>query len=118
MQIDGKPIFPDTINGWLKRFTERNGLPQISPHSLRHTFITLQLAAGVDIRTLQARTGHAQASTLLNVYAHAIQSAQERAAQAMDDMLLPKSHSAYNKSRSNQKSGGSCHFFKAFLNKT
>ena len=42
-----------------------------------------------DIRSLQARTGHAQASTLLNVYSHAIQSAQERAAQAMSDMLLP-----------------------------
>ncbi len=88
IQADGKPIFPDTINGWLTKFAERNGLAHINPHALRHTFITLQITAGVDIRTLQARTGHAQASTLLNVYSHAIKSAQEKAAQAMDSVLL------------------------------
>ena len=89
IQEDGKPIFPSTINHWLRRFLEKNKLPPISVHSLRHTFITLQMAAGVDIRTLQARSGHAQASTLLNIYSHAIQSAQEKAAQALDRMLLP-----------------------------
>ena len=88
IQEDGKPIFPDTINEWLRRFTARNDLPSITPHSLRHTFITLQITAGVDIRTLQARSGHAQASTLLNIYSHAIQSAQKKAAQAMDDVLF------------------------------
>lgn len=88
IQEDGSPIFPGTINFWLKKFTERNGLPKINPHALRHTFITLQITAGVDIRTLQARSGHAQASTLLNVYSHSIRSAQERAAQAMDEVLL------------------------------
>ena len=88
IQEDGKPIFPDTINGWLKKFTERNSLTYMNPHALRHTFITLQITSGVDIRTLKARTGHAQASTLLNVYSHTIQSAQERAAQAMDNVLL------------------------------
>ena len=89
IQQDGKPIFPGTINHWLRGFMQKNNLPDITPHALRHTFITLQLASGVDIRTIQARSGHAQASTLLNVYSHAIQSAQERAAQAMDDILMP-----------------------------
>ena len=88
IQEDGKPIFPDTINEWLRRFTARNDQPSVTPHSLRHTFITLQITAGVDIRTLQARSGHAQASTLLNIYSHAMQSAQEKAAQAMDDVLF------------------------------
>ena len=90
VQWDGKPLFPATINLWLKRVVERNHLPHISPHALRHTFITLQITEGVDLRTVQARSGHAQASTLLNLYGHAVQSAQERAAQAMDDVLLRK----------------------------
>ena len=89
IKANGSPIFPGTINHWMRGFIERNKLPYVTPHDLRHTFASLQLAAGVDIRTLQARTGHAQASTLLNVYGHAIQSAQERAAQVMEDMLLP-----------------------------
>ena len=66
---DGNPLFPDTINYWLKRFLSKNNLPHITPHGLRHTFATLQITSGIDISTLQARTGHAQASTLINIYA-------------------------------------------------
>jgi integrase len=65
-------------------------LEHFTPHSLRHTFSTLQIAAGVDIRTLQARTGHAQASTLTNIYAHSLKSAAEAASDALDDILTPK----------------------------
>ncbi|MFT8890126.1 MAG: tyrosine-type recombinase/integrase [Ethanoligenens sp.] len=89
VQANGKPINPDTINFWMNRFLEQHQLEHITPHSLRHTFATLQIAAGVDIRTLQARTGHAQASTLVNIYSHAIKSAQEAASDALEDLLLP-----------------------------
>jgi len=47
----------------------------------------------VDIRTLQARTGHAQASTLTNIYAHAIKSAAEAALDVLDNILTPKAAS-------------------------
>ena len=90
IQSDGKPINPDTINYWLNKFIEKHGLEHFSPHSLRHTFSTLQIAAGVDVRTLQARTGHAQASTLTNIYAHSLKSAAEAATDALDDILTPK----------------------------
>lgn len=85
---NGAPLFPDTINRWLRKFTIRNNLPLISPQGLRHTFATLQLTSGVDLRTLQSRTGHAQASTLLNVYSHVIKKAQDQATIALDDVLL------------------------------
>ncbi len=89
IQEDGKPINPDTINYWLNKFLEQNHFEHITPHSLRHTFATLQITAGVDIRTLQARTGYAQASTLVNIYSHAIKSAQEAASDALGNILLP-----------------------------
>lgn len=89
IQEDGSPINPDTINFWLNQFTEKNGLQHTNPHALRHTFATLQIASGVDVRTLQARTGHAQASTLLNTYSHALKSAEEAATKALSDTLLP-----------------------------
>lgn len=89
IQENGAPINPDTINFWLEKFLQKNDLPHITPHSLRHTFATLQIAAGVDIRTLQARTGHSQASTLVNIYSHALQSAQEAASDALEGILLP-----------------------------
>lgn len=85
----GTPINPDTINFWLDNFIEKNGLEHFTPHSLRHTFATLQISAGVPIRVLQARTGHSQASTLVNIYSHAIKSADEAATEALDNMLTP-----------------------------
>ena len=88
IQKDGKPLFPSTINYWMSKFIERNDLPHATPHTLRHTFASLQIASGVDLRTLQSRTGHAKATTLLNTYSHVIKSAQERAAKAMEDALL------------------------------
>jgi len=88
IQHNGKPLFPDTVNYWLKRFCKENGFAHINPHALRHTFATLQLTAGVDIRTLQSRTGHSQASTLTNIYSHVISSAQIKAVQKLDDVLF------------------------------
>jgi integrase len=87
IQAGGKPIFPTTINIWLNEFCEKNNLTKFTPHSLRHTFATLQITQGVDIKTLQARTGHSKAGTLTDIYAHEIQSANERASAALDMIL-------------------------------
>ena len=82
----------DIINFWIEKFIEKYNLPRFTPHSLRHTFATLQIMAGVNIRTVQARTGHAQASTLTDIYAHAIKTAEELATEALDNMLMPKKY--------------------------
>lgn len=54
-----------------------------------HTNATLMIAGGVDVRTVSKRLGHAQTSTTTNIYAHAIQSADERAAETLDNLLAP-----------------------------
>ncbi len=86
---NGVPMHPDTTSAWFADFVKRHGLPQISIHSLRHTNITLMLAAGVPLRTVARRGGHAQTSTTSNIYAHAIQSMDELAAGALADILKP-----------------------------
>ena len=89
---DGSPINPDTINRWLDRFLAKHDFPRITPHGLRHTFATLQIAAGVDLKTLQARGGWAQPDTPMKIYAHAIKSAAEAATEALDNMLTPATY--------------------------
>jgi integrase len=41
-------------------------------HDLRHFSVTTLIAAGVDVRTVAERHGHAQATMTLNRYAHAL----------------------------------------------
>lgn len=84
---DGLPMHPNTLNTWLKKFLENTNLPRITVHSLRHTNATLLIAGGVDIRTVSKRLGHSQTSTTLNIYTHAIQSADAMASETIGDIL-------------------------------
>lgn len=42
----------------------------VSPHILRHTYITNLLLAGVDVKTVQYLAGHEHAKITLDIYAH------------------------------------------------
>ena len=86
---NGEPIHPDSVTGWFARFIKRNNLPPIHLHSLRHTNATLLIASGADLRTVSKRLGHSNMTTTGKIYAHAIQSADERAAEMLGDILNP-----------------------------
>lgn len=88
-QWNGKPIHPDTLTGWFAKFVKKNNLPPIHLHSLRHTNATLLIASGADLRTVSKRLGHSNMTTTSNIYTHAIQSADERAAELLEDILQP-----------------------------
>lgn len=59
----------------------------LCPHMLRHTQATLLIAEGADIKTVQARLGHASADITLNIYSHAIEANDRQAANAFDKLL-------------------------------
>ncbi|MDQ5983893.1 MAG: Tyrosine recombinase XerC [Eubacteriales bacterium SKADARSKE-1] len=86
---NGSPINPDTISSWFKKFTKENDLPNISVHSLRHTNATLMLASGTNLRTVANRLGHSKTSTTSDIYAHAIKTADEAAAETLQDLFNP-----------------------------
>lgn len=86
---NGAPIRPDVITAWFHKFVTKNGLPPIHIHSLRHTNATLLIAAGTNLTTVAARLGHANTTTTSKIYAHAIRSADEAAAKALQDILHP-----------------------------
>ena len=56
-------------------------------HDLRHTFATLALQNGVDVKTVSGMLGHYSAGFTLDTYAHVTTSAQRRAAEAMEHVL-------------------------------
>ena len=86
---NGAPIRPDGITAWFHKFVTKNGLPPIHIHSLRHTNATLLSAAGTSLTTVAARLGHANSTTTSKIYAHAIKSADQAAAEVLQDILHP-----------------------------
>ena len=86
---NGAPIRPDVITSWFHSFVMKNDLPEIHFHSLRHTNATLLIAAGTNLTTVAARLGHADTTTTSKIYAHAIKSADQAAAEALQDILHP-----------------------------
>ena len=86
---DGGPLIPGETAVWLHRFAQKHGLRAVSPHKLRHTYATLQIAYGTDIRTVAGAMGHSSPATTLNIYSHQVQEASEKASRAMSAMLVP-----------------------------
>ena len=79
-QPNGKPMNPSTFTFRFKKILKQNGLPsELNLHSLRHTNASLLIAQGVDVRTVASLLGHAQASTTLDIYAHAFDKNKRKA---------------------------------------
>lgn len=91
---DGKPFHPDSLTGWFGNFIKRYNLPDVCIHSLRHTNATLLIANGVNLTTVASRLGHSNTSTTANIYAHAIKTADEMAADTLQDILSKASNMA------------------------
>ncbi len=91
---DGKPLHPDTLSRWFSKFIKEHSdqLPPITIHSLRHTNATLQIAGGVPLTTVAKRLGHADTVTTSKIYAHAIKSADEAAAETLENLLTPNTN--------------------------
>jgi integrase len=85
---DGSRAWPP--NDVTKRFIRvRNGagLESVRLHDLRHFAATRMLAAGVPIRTVSGRLGHANAATTLTVYAHFVEESDVDAAKMLGAIL-------------------------------
>lgn len=87
-QYDGKPMHPDSVTDYLKKFSKRNNLPHINPHAFRHTMASILYYNGVDSVSISKRLGHAQVSTTANIYAHVMEEADKRNAEVLSDIFL------------------------------
>ena len=75
-----------TVEGSLLRY-EDAGLGHIRFHDLRHTFATLALQNGVDIKTVSSMLGHYDAGFTLRTYTHATRQKQDEAAETMGNFM-------------------------------
>lgn len=103
---------PDGLIPWIpgnvtKRFQSLRralGYDSMRLHDLRHFTATRLMAAGVPVRTVSGRLGHANPSTTLSVYSHFVAASDQVAASVMGDLLSPSSKDTKQKAGTNSVS--------------
>ena len=78
---------PPAVARKLKTLLKRAGMDEIRFHDLRHTFATLSLQNGVDIKTLSHTLGHYSAGFTLDTYTHVTDKMQRDAADKMGGFM-------------------------------
>ena len=97
-RVNGKWMFPSPVNPenpWthggvrrkLKKTLARANCKEVRFHDLRHTFATMALEHGMDVKTLSSIIGHVSAATTLDVYSHLTDHMQKQAAARIDRQI-------------------------------
>ena len=81
---NGRPRNPSSVRKRLQLILERAGCKKVRFHDLRHTFATMALEHGMDVKTLSATIGHVSSATTLDIYSHITDTMQRQAAARID----------------------------------
>lgn len=83
----GKPMFISSVQVAFKKALRKSGInKRASVHTLRHSYATHLLEAGVDLRSIQEYLGHTSPQTTA-VYTHLTEKAARKAAATINDIM-------------------------------
>lgn len=88
---DGRPYHPEAFSKTFDRRLSQAAfadLPHIRLHDLRHTWATLALVAGVDVRIVSERLGHTSPLITWQTYQHVIKGMQSDAAEKVASLIF------------------------------
>ena len=77
----------DSFRHTHKKILKAIGAENIRFHDIRHTFATLSLKYGVDVKTLSSALGHYDAGFTLSTYTHATEGMKRSAADAIGNVI-------------------------------
>lgn len=83
----GEPMKPASLGQAYSRLARRLGI-KLRFHDLRHFAATQLIGAGVDVGTVAGRLGHADATTTLRVYTHALEEKDRAGAHLLGRLVL------------------------------
>ena len=78
---------PPAVARKLKTLLKRAGMDEIRFHDLRHTFATVSLQSGVNIKALSHNLGHYSAGFTLDTYTHVTTQMQTEAAEKIGGFM-------------------------------
>ena len=84
----GRPLIPEYVTKSFTRAARRVGLPPIRLHDARHSYATAMLQAGVDVKVVAGRLGHANTVITQNVYQHRVEQLDRDAAKRVAGLIF------------------------------
>lgn len=85
--VTGTMNHPDTAGRIHRKLLKEAGIEPVRFHDLRHTFATLALQNGVDIKTLSRMLGHYSSGFTLDIYTHVTDKMQQEAAEKIGGFM-------------------------------
>lgn len=85
----GLPIHPHAISQTFERVARRACVPVIRLHDVRHTHGTLLIKAGVPVKVVSERLGHATPAFTIDTYQHVLPGMQADAARTFEALIVP-----------------------------
>lgn len=82
-----EPMHPQSPTRYLKKLSERYGIPDLHPHKLRHTFASIAITNGADVASVSEALGHSDKAVTLRMYTHADQESISQAAQIVREAI-------------------------------
>lgn len=84
---NGTPSPNSAYHATLKRICQAANIADISMHTLRHTFATRCIEAGMRPKTLQAILGHSTIGVTMDLYVHVTEDARKVELKGVEDAL-------------------------------
>lgn len=85
--VTGTMYHPDAAGRIHRKLLKEAGIEPVRFHDLRHTFATLALQNGVDIKTLSGMLGHYSSGFTLDTYTHITDKMQQEAAEKVGSFM-------------------------------
>lgn len=82
---------PRTFRRFYQNFMKKIGIEPLKFHSLRHTFASINIENGADVKTISEILGHSDVDVTLKIYTHTSNKAKRKAVEKFETLLKEKS---------------------------
>jgi integrase len=83
----GKHLVARTVVKHYKRIVDSLGIPERRYHDLRHSYATMALKSGDNIKDVQTNLGHSTVTITLDLYSHVTQEMKKASADRMENFI-------------------------------
>ncbi|MEK5141449.1 MULTISPECIES: site-specific integrase [Paenibacillus] len=87
---NGKPYRVNSVTEQFKTFLEKQQLPKIRLHDLRHSFASVLYNQGMDLKAISEALGHSDIGTTNKIYTHRFDKTHKNTINAMSEALNGK----------------------------